>query len=262
MGAATAYNLIKSQSSTKGCEKIFDRLESAIPGSTAVLLSFGEVDCRSNILKYCIKSGKSIDAVCTDVVRRYFEFVDEITAKGFTVLLCGPYGSGSDHNNQGNAKERYYASLQMESMFRQGSIDRGITYFSLHGVLTDSALQQTRLEFFEDGLHFPGHESDEISSDVKCIVLSRMLEAISESHSLTITLVSPETKEVSLLGKSSLCLLDVFSAERPKFYRLGELPDCCTRVDVLSKASRSIVVDLDACLNVEVLRFSFADSDC
>ncbi len=90
------------------------------------------------------------------MVRRYFEFVDEITAKGFTVVLCAPYGSGSDHNNQGNAKELYYASPWMEEMLHQVSKERCIPYFSLHCVLTDSTLQETRLEFFDYRLHFLG----------------------------------------------------------------------------------------------------------
>lgn len=260
VGAATAYNLIKSQSSTKGREKIFMRLESAAPGSSAVLLSFGEVDCRSNILKYCVKSGKSIDEVCADVVSRYFEFVGEIIARGFSVVLCGPYGSGSDHNNQGNTWERYYASVCMEKMLRHGAKERGIPYFSLNGVLNDADLRRTRLEFFDDGLHFPGHKTDEISSEVKCIVLSSMLEAVNESNAVSLNSAPPVVKETSLLGESCLCLLDVFSDEKPVFHRLGILPDENARVASLSQASKSIVIDLGACVNVEVLKASFSAS--
>jgi hypothetical protein len=260
VGAATAYNLIKSQTSTKGREKIFKRLESATPGLFAVLLSFGEVDCRSNILKYCVKSGKSIDEVCADVVNRYFEFVGEIIAMGFAVVLCGPYGSGNDHNNQGNTRERYYASACIEKMLRHGCKGRGIPYFSLHGVLRDASLQETRLEFFDDGLHFPGHKTEQISSDVKCMVLSRMLEAINESRTLPVHTAQPVVKETSLLGESCLCLLDVFSDEKPAFHRLGLLPDTSARVEVLSQASKSIVIDLCSCVNVEVMTASFSAS--
>lgn len=261
VGAATAYNLIKSQSSTKGREKIFRRLESAIPGSSAVLLSFGEVDCRSNILKYCVKSGKSINEVCAEVVSRYFEFVGEIIARGFAVVICGPYGSGSDHNNQGNAQERFYSSFCMETMFCKGAKERGIPYFSLHGVLTNAELQETRLDFFDDGLHFPGHKTDQISSEVKCMVLSRMLAAINESHALSVNSSPPVVEETSLLGKSCLCLLDVFSNEKPIFHHFGVLPNASERVKVLSCASRSMVIDLDACLNVEIIKASFSSAN-
>ena len=260
VGAATAYNLINPQSSTRGREKIFERLKSADPGSSAVLLSFGEVDCRSNILKYCVKSGKSIDEVCADVVSRYFEFVGEIIARCFSVVICGPYGSGSDHNNQGNDQERYYTSVCMEKMLRRGAKERGIPYFSLNGVMGDAASRETRLEFFADGLHFPGHKTDEISSDVKCMVLSRMLEAVNESHAFSMNSASPVFKEISLIGESCLCLLDVFSDENPVFHRLGMLPDANARVAILSRASKSIVIDLGACLNIEVLKASFSAS--
>ena len=149
----------------------------------------------------------------------------------------------------------------MEKLLRQGAKERGIPYFSLHGVLTDCAARATRLEFFDDGLHFPGHEIDQISSDVKCMVLSRMLEAVNESHSLSMTAAAPVVSEVSLLGESSLCLLDVFTDDSPKFHRLGALPGAMSRVEILSKASRSIVVDLGSCVNVEVLKASFSADD-
>ena len=260
VGAATAYNLIKLDSSTKGREKIFERLQSATPGSSVVLLCFGEVDCRSHILKHCIKSGRSIDEVCAHVVSRYFEFVGQISSRGFAVILCGPYGSGSDHNDQGSTQERYYASVCIEKMLRDCAKDRRVPYFSLHGVLTDAASQETRVEFFEDGLHFPGHMAEDISSEVKCVVLSRMLEAVNELHVLSIESVSPVVKETSLLGKNCSCLLDVFSDDHPTVHRLGSLPNAMARVEVLSKASNSIVVDLYACLNVEVLQLSCSSS--
>ena len=53
VGPATAYNLIESKTSTRGRQKILDRLKSATPGRSAILLSFGEVDCRGNIIKCC-----------------------------------------------------------------------------------------------------------------------------------------------------------------------------------------------------------------
>jgi hypothetical protein len=127
-------------------------------------------------------------------------------------------------------------------------------------VLGDAALQRTRLEFFDDGLHFPGHEIDEISSDVKCMVLSRMLESVNELHAVSLNSAPPVVKETSLLGESCLCLLDVFSDEKPVFHRLGILPDANARVASLSQASKSIVIDLGACSNVEVLKASFAAS--
>ncbi len=93
------------------------------------------------------------------------------------------------------------------------------------------------------------------------MVLSRMLEAINESKLSGRALAVTEMKEISLLGESFLCLLDILSDERPTFHRLGSWPDSSARVELLSQASKSIVVDLDAYLNVEVLQFSFAASN-
>ena len=94
------------------------------------------------------------------------------------------------------------------------------------------------------------------------MVLSRMLEAINKSHALSMNSASPVVRVISLLGESCLCLLDVFSDEKVIFHRLGLLPDTISRVEVLSQACKSIVVDLDACLNVEVLQASFSASHC
>ena len=89
VGAATAYNLINSYSSTKGRDKIFKRLEFAIPDCTSVLFCFGEVDCRSHVLKQCIKSERSIDEVCEHVVSRYFQFVDQISPRREVSVTTG-----------------------------------------------------------------------------------------------------------------------------------------------------------------------------
>ena len=61
-------------------------------------------------------------------------------------------------------------------------------------------------------------------------------------------------------GEKCLCLLDVFSDAYPKVYHLGLLPDATARVELLSHASHSIVVDLNACLNVQVVKLTFSAS--
>lgn len=260
VGAATAYNLTAPQSFTGGRDKILSRLEGASPDDDVVLLSFGEVDIRANIIKHSIIQRRSIEEVCTDIVARYFDFADEILLKDFRVIIYGPWGSGSDHNNQGTMQERYYSSCCLDSLLYEKAKSKGIIYFSLHEVFSNHLLQSTRMDFFDaTGMHFHGHP-DNISPEVKSVVLSQMLKAINGSERSLFPCKSPALSMASLLSKETLCLLDVFSSDSPSFHRLGLIPSGEERVRVLSKAKSSIVLELGSCLNLQSCHLKWISS--
>ncbi len=263
VGAATAFNLTESRSSTKGRDKIFARLNIAHSDSEAVLLSFGEVDIRANILKYCIRLGRNIDEVCFDLVSRYFSFVDEILHMGFRVIIYGPWGSGSDYDNQGSAQERYYSSRCLESLLRQKSAEYDVPYFSLFNVFSNHIARNSRSDFFDDsGMHFYGHP-DEISPEIKSVILSHMLETLNKCEEACYPLASPELVERSLITADALCLLDVFSSGSPCFYKLGQMPSPEARVAILAQAKKSVALDFSACLNIKscILRLKIPADD-
>ncbi|KZR66558.1 lipopolysaccharide assembly protein LapB [Prochlorococcus sp. MIT 1306] len=250
VGAATAYNLTESRTSTGGRNKILARLNVARPESDAVLLSFGEVDIRANILKYCIRFDRNIEEVCFDLVSRYFSFVDEILLMGFRVIIYGPWGSGCDQDNQGSMQERYYSSRCLELLLSQKSAENDVPYFSLSSVFSDHIAKTTRSDFFDDsGMHFYGHP-DEIPLEIKSMILSRMLESLNQCEEACGRLAPPTLRESSLIKSDVLCLLDIFVSSIPYFCLLGQIPSAEERLRILSQAKKSIVLDFAACLNL------------
>ena len=74
VGASTAYSLLEENSSTGGRRQILSRVSRMNPITEAVLLCFGEVDIRANVIKHCYRKALSIEACVDGVVERYMSF--------------------------------------------------------------------------------------------------------------------------------------------------------------------------------------------
>lgn len=107
VGAATAYNLVKEKSQSKGREKVFEILNSIEKGSE-VLLVFGEIDCRVHVLSQVEKQNGTIDVVVEKIVDRYVTFAKEVKEKGYKVSLWGVIGS-TDHVGSFGKEHEYPA---------------------------------------------------------------------------------------------------------------------------------------------------------
>lgn len=261
VGAATAYNLTSPNSHTQARTKILAKLSSVSPESTAVLLSFGEVDCRSNIVKYAVKNQKTIASVCSDVVNRYMEFIDEIASMSFQVLVNGPYGTGDDHNNQGTMNERFYASALVDELLRENCIKRKVPYFSLHGILSNYEQSRTRTEFFEDGLHFPGHNCNQISSDIKAVVLSQMLASIQKSFVIPNSYINLRQEgKPSSLTNDAIAVSGIYTGT-PTINSLLSLQSRNTGSFAASSISEPFYVDLGACCHLSQVVFCVMPRD-
>lgn len=99
VGPATAHNLSRANSTTQAREKILAKLETCPSEETAVLLVFGEIDCRMHILKAASSPDVTVRQAVEATVERYCGFLKSIVALGFTVLIYGPAGSGSRWNS-------------------------------------------------------------------------------------------------------------------------------------------------------------------
>ena len=115
VGASTAYGLSKEDSSTGGRRKVLNRISSMDSDHEAVLLCFGEVDIRANVIRQCYLKGISIEDCVNDIVTRYVLFASEIASHGFRLLIYGGYGAGADRNAFGSDKERNYAAMYLNS---------------------------------------------------------------------------------------------------------------------------------------------------
>ncbi|WP_197463325.1 tetratricopeptide repeat protein [Prochlorococcus sp. MIT 1306] len=172
VGASTAYNLIKKDTSTGGRQRVLNRTKRMDPKDEAVLLCFGEVDIRANILKYCYRHNLSIQVCVSNVVSRYLEFADEIISQGFKVLVYGGYGSGSDRIAFGSEAERNYAADYLNRTLDEACKKKGIIYFSLHDCFFDSASLKTDSRFLVDDFHL--YSDGNALREVQLLLLERM----------------------------------------------------------------------------------------
>jgi tetratricopeptide (TPR) repeat protein len=251
VGAATAHNLATAASKTNARQKILTHLECLDASSNAVMVCFGEVDVRANIVRRAYLEQCSIHDLCRATANRFLDFCSELQNDGFTVIMCGPYGSGSHLNTVGTACERQYASNILNSELEAEAATRGVIFFSLHSVLCDPLEKSTRLAFFEDDLHFPGHRTGAISQQVKSVFLSLLLQAINSRVDVVYNASPLFSGLSSLIGKESIFLLEIFSIDlEPRLITACDhSPDALC--NALSSSSGSMAVDLSAYLPVK-----------
>ena len=176
VGASTAYNLMKEESSTGGRRQVLNRVARMNPMKEAVLLCFGEVDIRANVIKYCYQMGFSIEKCIDRVVDRYMSFANEIASRGFKVLIYGGYGAGSDRIAYGSDRERNYAAKYLNMSLFQKCEENSFVYFSLHDALLDEECLETDSSFLVDGFHLHNDEPI-VREQVQTLLLERAYKA-------------------------------------------------------------------------------------
>ena len=87
IGSSLAYNLSRCGTRTRGRERLFEVLDTKVPPSGRVLLSFGEIDCRAHLVKQSQSKGLPIASVVELCLDEYFKVVREIVARGFQVVV-------------------------------------------------------------------------------------------------------------------------------------------------------------------------------
>ena len=93
LGAATAYNLVKKNSSTKSNEQLF-KIIKKLGNKDIVMLSFGEIDCRIHIYYQHKKSDErySISDLIDRTISNYGEVMAQLKERGvnFCVYCVSP----------------------------------------------------------------------------------------------------------------------------------------------------------------------------
>ena len=176
VGAATAHNLIVKNTTTSGREKIFKQLKKSDPAKDAVLLSFGEVDIRANIIKYCYRNSLSIKQCVEIVVSRYISFAKEIVDLGFQVLIYGGYGAGNDRNSYGTEKQRNAVAKSWNKTLEDASKNIGAIYFSLFDIFFNEKQCATDKWPLSDGFHLE-HSSKDAKEEIQLLLLERIYKA-------------------------------------------------------------------------------------
>jgi lysophospholipase L1-like esterase len=99
IGPATAYNLIKKDSSTKANEKI-DEILNIVKSGDIVILVFGEIDCRIHIFYQFKKKQETqtISELIQKTIHNYCTYVNKIKNQGIEVCVCGITPPGEEEN--------------------------------------------------------------------------------------------------------------------------------------------------------------------
>lgn len=153
VGAATAYNLISTNSSTGAGNKILKATNSLNPSHDAVLLVFGEIDCMEHIFKNAYKGGQEPEAIIDELVKRYITFTSLLRNRGFTILIYGPAFSGVAMNSYGSLTERNWLVKTLNTKLRTATREQSCTFFTcLDHLLIEENLSPV-LSLSEDGRH-------------------------------------------------------------------------------------------------------------
>lgn len=180
VGPATAHNIAGLNSTTQAREKILAQLETCSTLDTAVLLVFGEIDCRMHILKVVSSLEVTMQQAVQATVDRYCVFLQSIVAMGYTVLIYGPAGSGSGWNSLfpsvGREQDRNIVIHYFNSLLAENCQRLGVAFVSIDDLVINKGSWLTRAGFLDDGCHLNNHPRTDVK--FQTIILSRYLTSL------------------------------------------------------------------------------------
>jgi hypothetical protein len=163
IGPVLAFNLVKENTATRGRETFFYILENEVPANAWVMPVFGEIDCRAHIQIQSEKQGKPIEWIIESCVANYAQFLDDLLAKGYSVLgynviPSGPYRckyhlkKESLYPTYGSQKQRNRITKQFNDLLRDECRKRQLPFLENFDLLVDSA-ERTEGKFYMDRIH-------------------------------------------------------------------------------------------------------------
>jgi len=159
VGQTLAYNLIKSNSSSHGREKIFTILKKEIPKGSNILFCFGEIDCRAHLIKQSRIQKRNLSSIVEECVDRYFSAILDINNLGYKVLVWNVVPStrlNKINNNMyplvGNCKERNLVTVMFNKyLARKCNAIRIPFVFIYQNIIDKHGL--TKMFYYMDGIH-------------------------------------------------------------------------------------------------------------
>ncbi len=162
VGPGLAASLVERESENNTRSKALEALRGREPDTTrAVLLCFGEIDCRFHILR---RAGTGADLARIQrsievTAHRYLSFVLEVAMEGFRPIVFGPvattplrYDPPYEWPTLGSTSERNGITRGLTRVLGNLCEIREIAFVSIFEDLINSDLQ-TRAEFYFDGVH-------------------------------------------------------------------------------------------------------------
>jgi hypothetical protein len=157
LGAALAYSLVKSGSQSGGRDKLFSSLRERVPPGSRVMLCFGEIDCRSHLIKRAEETPSPLADVAGECVDRYFGVVLEVRALGFDVLVYNAPPSSrrpnrSPYPSYGSAAARNQVTIYFNNHLAARCAAEGIPFLANFPDLVPAG-GASRESCFYDNIH-------------------------------------------------------------------------------------------------------------
>jgi len=162
VGPALAFNTNREGTRTRALEKIRLALQGeggVIPKGARLLFSFGEIDCRCQVVARAEADGLSIDEVVDRICEAYVSFLDETARAGFRpAIWCPVAPTWITHNRDpeypvvGTLAQRLAATRRFATTISRLVAPRGYPVLSvLEELLTPDG--QPKQEFYADAIH-------------------------------------------------------------------------------------------------------------
>jgi hypothetical protein len=169
LGAATAYNLNKKNSTTRSYEKLFQVIEK-VAKRDIVMLCFGEIDCRIHIYyQHKKSSGKYlIGELIERTISNYGEVMAQLKERGvnFCVYCVSPatmVGNEYKYPFYGSPEIRSQIDMTFNERLRIFCERNGYKFIDIYDKVTD-----------KDGLMLKEYASDDIHLNRKAVGLVRV----------------------------------------------------------------------------------------
>ena len=168
LGAATAYNLNKKNSSTKSNEKLFKVIEK-LGKKDIVMLSFGEIDCRIHIYYQHKKSDErySIRDLIDRTIANYGEVMAQLKERGvnFCIYCVSPataVGNEYKYPFYGTPEVRSQINRMFNEKLKVLCQKNGYRFIDIYDKVAD-----------KDGLMLKEYSGDDIHLNKKAVGLVR-----------------------------------------------------------------------------------------
>jgi hypothetical protein len=160
LGPGLAYNLDKSGSTTMILERVNALIDmGALPADRATVFSFGEIDCRSHVVRQAERQSRPIEAIVGDICGNYRNFLGMMLARGIQPAVWGPVAStpnqdyaDPDAPAYGSIEQRNFAIARFNAEMRDICARMRLPFLSVADRLIGPD-QKTRSEYYCDDIH-------------------------------------------------------------------------------------------------------------
>ncbi len=160
IGPGLAFNLNTLNTKNHSREK-FEGLIStgALPKSSKIMFSFGEIDCRFHVCRQADRQVRDIEAIVDAITDEYGMFLDWVQSQGFSASVWAIPSvtwiqETTDQNNPiyGSYEQRHLAAARFNARMRDLCHIRKIPFLSVFETVRDAS-GVARKELFFDVLH-------------------------------------------------------------------------------------------------------------